>query len=94
MLKDGKICVANNDKGENIFILPKMANRHGLIAGATGTVLFYTTDGSDPAKSDTRVNAAANTATVNFSNLAFGGKLRVVAVPTNNANFISDEAEA
>lgn len=37
MLKDGKIWVANNDKGENIFILPKMANRHGLIAGATGT---------------------------------------------------------
>ena len=25
-------------KGENeLFILPKMANRHGLIAGATGT---------------------------------------------------------
>ena len=37
MLKDGKIWVANNDKGENIFILPKMANRHGLVAGATGT---------------------------------------------------------
>ena len=37
MIKDGKIWVANNDKGENIFILPKMANRHGLIAGATGT---------------------------------------------------------
>ena len=32
MLKDGKIWVANNDKGENIFILPKMANRHGLTA--------------------------------------------------------------
>ena len=37
MLKDGKIWMANNDKGENIFILPKMANRHGLVAGATGT---------------------------------------------------------
>ena len=37
MYKDGKIWVANNDKGENIFLLPKMANRHGLVAGATGT---------------------------------------------------------
>ena len=37
MLKDGKIWVANTDEGENVFLLPKMANRHGLIAGATGT---------------------------------------------------------
>ncbi|RKM57365.1 DUF853 family protein [Butyrivibrio sp. X503] len=37
MLKDGKIWVANNESGENVFLLPKMANRHGLIAGATGT---------------------------------------------------------
>ena len=37
MIKDGKIWLANNDKGENIFMLPKMANRHGLVAGATGT---------------------------------------------------------
>ena len=37
MLKDGKIWIAQNDQGENIFILPKMANRHGLVAGATGT---------------------------------------------------------
>ncbi len=37
MLRDNKIWVANNDAGENIFLLPKMANRHGLIAGATGT---------------------------------------------------------
>ena len=37
MLKDGKIWVANNENGENIFLLPQMANRHGLIAGATGT---------------------------------------------------------
>ncbi|MDY5940629.1 MAG: helicase HerA-like domain-containing protein [Eubacteriales bacterium] len=35
MLKDGKILVG---KGEcEAYILPKMANRHGLIAGATGT---------------------------------------------------------
>lgn len=35
MLKDGKILVG---KGENeAFILPKNANRHGLICGATGT---------------------------------------------------------
>ncbi len=37
MYKDSKIWVANNENGENIFLLPKMANRHGLIAGATGT---------------------------------------------------------
>ena len=37
MLKDGKIWVADTEKGENVFLLPKMANRHGLVAGATGT---------------------------------------------------------
>ena len=37
MLRDGKIWVANNDAGEGIYLLPRMANRHGLIAGATGT---------------------------------------------------------
>ncbi|MBO5564330.1 MAG: DUF853 family protein [Lachnospiraceae bacterium] len=37
MIKDGKIWVANTEEGENLFLLPKMANRHGLVAGATGT---------------------------------------------------------
>ena len=37
MIRDGKIWIANNDKGENLCIIPKMANRHGLVAGATGT---------------------------------------------------------
>ena len=37
MLKDEKIWIANTQSGENVFIQPKMANRHGLIAGATGT---------------------------------------------------------
>ena len=37
MLKDGKLWLASNDKGENVFLLPGMANRHGLVAGATGT---------------------------------------------------------
>ncbi len=37
MYKDGKVWVANNENGENVFLLPKMANRHGLVAGATGT---------------------------------------------------------
>ena len=37
MLRNGKIWIANNLDGENIFLLPKMANRHGLVAGATGT---------------------------------------------------------
>ena len=35
MVKDEKIWVAKSDK--DIYLLPKMANRHGLIAGATGT---------------------------------------------------------
>ncbi len=37
MLKDNKIWIANTEAGENVFLLPRMANRHGLIAGATGT---------------------------------------------------------
>ncbi len=36
MLKDGKIWMAKaGDK--DLYLLPKMANRHGIIAGATGT---------------------------------------------------------
>ena len=35
MLKDKKIFMAQSDK--DLFLLPQMANRHGLIAGATGT---------------------------------------------------------
>lgn len=37
MLKDGKIWIANNPEGEKLYLLPGMANRHGLIAGATGS---------------------------------------------------------
>ena len=37
MVKEEKIWIANTAQGENISIIPKMANRHGLIAGATGT---------------------------------------------------------
>ncbi len=36
MLYDSKIWVAK-DGDEKLFILPSMANRHGIIAGATGT---------------------------------------------------------
>lgn len=36
MLQDNRILIAKNGNG-NIYIYPKMANRHGLIAGATGT---------------------------------------------------------
>ncbi len=35
MVKDGKILIGKGDV--EAFILPNMANRHGLIAGATGT---------------------------------------------------------
>lgn len=37
MIRDGKIWLANTENGEPVYLLPKMANRHGLIAGATGT---------------------------------------------------------
>ena len=37
MLRDGKIWIANNENGDPIYLLPAMANRHGMIAGATGT---------------------------------------------------------
>ena len=37
MLRDGKIQIAQNAAGEPLFLLPGMANRHGLVAGATGT---------------------------------------------------------
>ena len=35
MYDDNKIWIASSDK--RLYLLPKMANRHGLIAGATGT---------------------------------------------------------
>ena len=37
MFYDNKIWIGNNEAGEKISILPQMANRHGLVAGATGT---------------------------------------------------------
>ena len=38
MVSENKIWMAKSQlTGENLFLLPKMANRHGLIAGATGT---------------------------------------------------------
>ena len=37
MYIDNKIWIANDGNGEHISILPKMTNRHGLVAGATGT---------------------------------------------------------
>ena len=37
MLKDGKIWIGNTRDGKEVSMLPKMANRHGLVAGATGT---------------------------------------------------------
>jgi len=36
MYKDGKILIGKNNEKE-LFILPEMANRHGLITGATGS---------------------------------------------------------
>ena len=35
MIKDGKILIGKGN--EEVYLLPSMANRHGLIAGATGT---------------------------------------------------------
>lgn len=37
MIKDGRIWIGNTAEGNSVTFLPKMANRHGFIAGATGT---------------------------------------------------------
>ncbi|MBR6443200.1 MAG: DUF853 family protein [Clostridia bacterium] len=37
MLHDGKIWIGSCENGTPVYLLPSMANRHGLIAGATGT---------------------------------------------------------
>ena len=37
MVKNEKIWFACTEAGEELYLLPKMSNRHGLIAGATGT---------------------------------------------------------
>ena len=37
MVIDGEIWVGTNTDGAGAFLLPQMANRHGLVAGATGT---------------------------------------------------------
>ncbi len=37
MIKDSKILVGKTNAGEEVFLLPNKANRHGLIAGATGS---------------------------------------------------------
>ncbi|MBR6171740.1 MAG: DUF853 family protein [Eubacterium sp.] len=37
MFSDGKVWVGVNEEGERINLLPALANRHGLVAGATGT---------------------------------------------------------
>ena len=37
MYREEKIWMGNNDAGQPVYIVPKMANRHGLVAGATGT---------------------------------------------------------
>ena len=36
MYSNEKILIGSNETNE-IYILPKLANRHGIIAGATGT---------------------------------------------------------
>ena len=37
MYTNDLLWIANTESGDHINILPKMANRHGLVAGATGT---------------------------------------------------------
>ena len=37
MLHDSKIWIGSCENGKPVYLLPSMANRHGLIAGATGT---------------------------------------------------------
>ncbi len=37
MISDGKIWIGCREDGEKVCLTPKLANRHGLVAGATGT---------------------------------------------------------
>ncbi len=37
MLLDGKLLIGKTDKGAELSILPQMANRHGIITGASGS---------------------------------------------------------
>ncbi|MCR4892284.1 MAG: DUF853 domain-containing protein [Lachnospiraceae bacterium] len=37
MYSEEKIYIGQTDEGGKLYLLPKMANRHGLVAGATGT---------------------------------------------------------
>ncbi|MBR4514669.1 MAG: DUF853 family protein [Lachnospiraceae bacterium] len=37
MYSNGKVWVANTAEGQRVELVPKLANRHGLVAGATGT---------------------------------------------------------
>ena len=37
MYNEGKVWIGCTDGGEKVELIPKMANRHGLVAGATGT---------------------------------------------------------
>ena len=52
MLKDGMIYTGRTEDGREIGILPKMANRHGLIVGATGTGKTVTLKGLAESFSD------------------------------------------
>ena len=55
MLKDGKIWVGSTGQGTPVMLLPGMANRHGLIAGATGSGKTATLKGLAEAFSDAGV---------------------------------------
>ena len=37
MVQEGKIWIGSREDGTRVYLLPEMAARHGLIAGATGT---------------------------------------------------------
>ena len=37
MVRDNKIWIGVNTAGDAVYMEPKMSNRHGLIAGATGS---------------------------------------------------------
>jgi len=37
MYSNNKVWVANSESGERVYLEPSLANRHGLVAGATGT---------------------------------------------------------
>ena len=74
MYRDGKVWLANTFDGEGVYLLPKMANRHGLVAGATGTGKTVTLEVMAEAFSDMGVPVFMADVKGDISGLMFPGR--------------------